>query len=275
LDEGKEKPKITDIVPPEYHKFLPLFSEAETNKLLPHHPYDYHIPLKEGFTPPFGPIYSLSRMEMEALQKWLDENLSKGFIRASSSPAGAPILFVKKGDGSLCLCVDYQGLNEGTIQNHYPLPLLHEILLCLQKAKYFTKLDICRAYNLVRMAEGEECKTAFRTWYSLFESLVMPFGLTNEPASFQHFINDVLQPYLDVFVIAYLNDILIYSDNLNDHQNYILKVLEALSKASLHLKPKKYEFHQQEVKYLGFIISTSCIKMDPAKVATIQEWPEP
>jgi hypothetical protein len=205
----------------------------------------------------------------------LDENLSKGFIHASSSPAGVPILFIKKGDGSLCLCVDDQGLNKGTIKNHYPLLLLHKTLLRLQKAKYFTKLDIHGAYNLVRMAEGEEWKTAFRTQYGLFESLVMPFGRTNTPACFQYFINDVLRPYLDVFVTAYLDDILIYSDNLDDHRKHVLKVLEALSEAGLHLKPEKYEFHQQEVKYLGFIISTSKTKMDPAKVATIQEWPEP
>jgi hypothetical protein len=274
LDEGKDKTKITDIVPPEYHKFLPLFYEAEANKLPPHCPYDHRIPLKEGFPPPFGPIYSLSRTELEALRKWLDENLSKGFIRASSSPASVRILFIKKGNRSLCWCVDYRGLNEGTIKNRYPLPLLHETLLRLQKAKYFTKLDIRGAYNLVRMAEGEEWKTVFRTYYGLFESLVMPFGLTNAPASFQRFINDVLRPYLDVFVTAYLDDILMYSDNLNDHRNHILKVLELLSEAGLHLKPKKCEFHQQEVKYLGFIISTSRTKIDPAKVATIQEWPD-
>jgi hypothetical protein len=106
LDQNKEANNILDIIPPEYHKFLPLFSEAKANKLPPHRPYDYRIPRKEGFTPPFGPIYSLSRTELEALKKWLDENLSKGFIYASSSPAGTPILFVKKSDGSLYLCVD-------------------------------------------------------------------------------------------------------------------------------------------------------------------------
>jgi hypothetical protein len=205
----------------------------------------------------------------------LEENLSKGFIWASCSLAGTPILFMKKDDGSLWLCVDYQGLNEGTIKTRYPLPLLHKTLLQLQKVKYYTKLDIWGAYNLVRMAKGEEWKIAFRTMYGLFESLVMPFGLTNAPASFQHFINDVLWPYLDIFIIAYLDNILIYSDNLNDHWNHVLKVLEALSEASLYLKLEKCEFHQQEVKYLGFIISTSSTKMDPAKVATIQEWPIP
>jgi hypothetical protein len=156
LDQNKETNNILDIIPPEYHKFLLLFSEVEANKLPPHCPHDPQIPLNEGFTLPFGPIYSLLRTEFEALKKWLDENLSKGFICASSSPAGAPILFVKKSDGSLCLCVDYRGLNEGTIKNRYPLPLLHEMLLRLQKAKYFTKLDIQGAYNLVCIAEGEE-----------------------------------------------------------------------------------------------------------------------
>jgi hypothetical protein len=163
----------------------------EANRFLPHYLYDYYILLKDGFILPFGPIYSLSRTELEALQKWLEENLSKGFICISSSLASIPILFIKKGDRSQCLCVDYQGLNEGMIKNCYPLPLLHKILLCLQKAKYFTKLDICAAYNLVRIAKGEEWKTVFRTWYSLFESLVMLFGITNTPASFQYFINDV------------------------------------------------------------------------------------
>jgi hypothetical protein len=176
----------------EYHKFLLLFLEAEANKLPLHCPYNHQIPLKEGFTPLFRPIYLLSQTELEALKKWLEENLSKGFIQASSSPASASILFVKKGDSSLQLCVEYQGLNEGTIKSHYPLPLLYETLLWLQKAKYYTKLDIRGAYNLVRMAEGEEWEIAFRIRYGLFESLVMPFGLTNAPASFQHFINDVL-----------------------------------------------------------------------------------
>jgi hypothetical protein len=109
--------------------------------------------------------------------------------------------------------------------------------------------------------------------YGLFKLLVMPFGLTNTPASFQHFVNDILQPYLNIFIIAYLDNILIYSNNLQDHWSYVLKVLEALSEASLHLKLEKCEFHQQEVKYLGFIISTSSMKIDPAKVTTMQEWP--
>ncbi len=222
--------------------------------------------------PPFGPIYSLSRVELETLKTWLEDNLSKGFIRSSSSPAGTPILFVKKSDGSLRLCVDYRGLNEGTIRNRYPLPLLRETLLRLQKAKFYTKLDVRGAYNLIRVAEGEEWKTAFRTRYGLFETLVMPFGLTNAPATFQHFINDVLRPFLDIFATAYLDDILIYSESLREHKRHVRQVLQALSDAGLHLAPEKCEFHRQSVKYLGFIITTEGVAPDPAKVATVQEW---
>jgi len=156
----EQKPKkeldLTEYIPVEYHEFLPLFSEGLAKNIPPHWPYDHKIPLQEGFTPPFGPLYLMSRTESQTLTEWLEENLSKGFIRASSSPAASPILFVKKTDGSLRLCVDYHRLNEGTIKNHYPLPLLQETLMRLSKAKYFTTLDIRGAYNLVRMAEGEE-----------------------------------------------------------------------------------------------------------------------
>src|SRR6266699_6563960 len=201
-------------IPPEYQEFGNLFYEADANKLPPHRPGDHRIPMREGTAPSFGPLYSLSRQELEALRKWLDENLAKGFIRPSSSPAGSPILFVKKKDGSLRLCVDYRDLNEKTIKNRYPLLLIQETLMQLSKAKWYTKLDIRGAYNLIRMADGDEWKTAFRTRYGLFESLVMPFGLTNAPASFQNFINDVLRPFLDIFTTAYLDDILIYSSSL-------------------------------------------------------------
>jgi hypothetical protein len=213
----------------------------------------------------------MSRAELEALKKYLEENLNKNFIRHSSSPAGAPVLFVKKADGSLRLCVDYRGLNEITVKNRYPLPLIQETLTRLSKAKWFTKLDLRGAYNLVRIAEGEEWKTAFRTRYGHFEYNVMPFGLTNAPASFQHFINDTLRDFLDVFCTAYLDDILIYSDSLAEHQIHVRQVLKKLQQAGLYLKPEKCEFHVQEVKYLGLIITTKGIQMDPAKVAAVKD----
>ena len=162
----------------------------------------------------------------------MDENLSKGFIRASSSTAGAPILFVKKLHGSLRLCMDYRELNAGTIKNRYPLPLIRETLMRLSQAHYYTTLDVHGAYNLVKVAKGDEWKMVFRMWYGLYESLVIPFGLTNAPTDFQCFINNVLHSSLDTFHIAYLDDILIYSKTLEEHQAHVKKVLEALSKSA-------------------------------------------
>jgi hypothetical protein len=146
---------------------------------------------------------------------------------------------------------------------------MQDTLMNLSRAKWFTKLDIRGAYNLIRMAEGEEWKTAFHTRYGLLESLVMPFGLTNAPATFQNFINDVLAPYLDRFCTAYLQDTLIYSDTFKEYQEHVNLVLEAFEKAGLHLEPEKCEFHHQEVKYLGLIISTEGIKMDPEKITAV------
>jgi len=182
---GKKPPAdICQLIPEHYHEFLHLFREEDARKLPPHRPYDHKIPLKPGTEPPFGPLYGMSHQQLQTLKDYVEENLDKGFIRHSSSPAGAPVLFVKKGDGPLRLCVDYRGLNEITIKNRYPLPLIQETLARLQKAKWYTKLDMRGAYNLLRMAEGEKWKTAFRTRYGHFEYTVMPFGLTNAPASF-------------------------------------------------------------------------------------------
>ena len=146
------------------------------------------------------------------------------------------------------------------------------MLMRLSKAKYLTTLDIGGAYNLVRMAEGEEWKTAFRTQYGLFESLVMPFGLTNAPADFQALIYDVLCQFLDDFCTAFLDDFLIYSNTLEEHKKQVYKVLKALLDAGLHLKPEKCHLHKQEVKYLGFIIGTNGVRMDPEKVSCVLDW---
>lgn len=270
-----EDTKLRELVPPEYHDFLQIFRKSASAALPPHRPYDHKITLKEGFQPPFGPLYALSKVELEALKKWLDDNLKKGFIRASSSPAGAPVLFAKKKDGSLRVCIDYRGLNDGTIKNRYPLPLIRETLMQLQNAKYFTTLDIRDAYNMIRIAEGDEWKTAFRTRWGLFETLVMPFGLTNAPADFQHFVNDVLRPFLDRFCTAYLDDVLIYSETLEDHRNHVRQILDKLRSAGLFVKPEKCKFHQSSVEYLGLVITTKGLQMDPKKVEAVQQWPTP
>jgi hypothetical protein len=262
-------------IPPEYHEYADLFSEQEALKLPPHRPYDHTIPLEKDATPPFGTIYPMSRTELETLRKYVEENLSKGFLRHSQSPCGAPVLFVKKADGSLRLCVDYRGLNKITTKNRYPLPLIGELLDRICRAKYFTKFDIRDGYNRLRMAAGEEWKTAFRCRYGLFEYTVMPFGLCNAPGTFQHYMNDTFREFLDKFLIIYLDDLLIYSDTLAEHKRHVRAVLDKLREAGLCLKPSKCQFHVQEVAFLGFIVGSEGIKMDPSKVAAITSWPQP
>jgi hypothetical protein len=206
---------------------------------------------------------------LRVLKKYLDDNLKKGFISPSTSQAASPVLFVKKPGGGLRFCVDYRALNAITVKDRYPLPLVTETLARLSKAKYFTKLDVIAAFNRMRIADGDEWKTAFRTRYGLFEYNVVPFGLSNAPSAFQHFINDVLHEHLDEFCSAYIDDILIYSDDLESHQKHVRWVLEATRKAGLQLDIEKCEFHVSEVTYLGLIVSTEGIRMDPRKVEAV------
>lgn len=267
--------ELRNMVPTEYHDYLDVFSRQDANTLPPHRVYDHKIPLVPGKEPPFGPLYSMNREELTALREWLDENLEKGFIRQSSSPAASPVLFVKKKDGSLRLCVDYRGLNAITVKTRYPIPLISETLTKLSRAKYFTKFDVISAFNRLRMAEGEEWKTSFRTRFGLFESLVMPFGLCGAPGSFQLFINDRLRTHLDEFVTAYLDDILVFSESLSDHRRHVRWVLEQMRKADLQLDIKKTEFHAVSTEFLGLVVSRDGIHMDSKKVQAVLGWQTP
>lgn len=266
---------LGDLLPQELWEFMDVFSPKEAEKLPPHRAHDHDIRLLEGKTPPFGPLYPMSREELIALREWLEENLRKGFIRPSSSPAASPVLFVKKPDGGLRFCVDYRGLNNISVKDRYPLPLVKESLNNLKGMKYFSKIDIVAAFNNVRIKEGQEYLTAFRTRFGLYESLVMPFGLTGAPATFQRFINDTLREYLDVFCTAYLDDILIYSRSRSEHEDHLRKVLAALRRAGLYAQMKKCEFFKTETTFLGVIVGREGIRMDPRKVETIQNWPTP
>ena len=201
-DPVKHPDYPANLVPSQYHHFLPLFTKKEADKLPPHRYVDHEIPLEADKKPPIGRMYSMSATELQEIRKWFEENLSKGFIRASSSSCASPILFVKKKDGSLRLCVDYRALNDITIKDRYPLPRIEETLNQIRGARYFTRLDLRSVYNLIRIKDGDEGKTAFRTRYGLFEFLVMPFGLTNAPATCQRFVNDTLREFLDVFCIC-------------------------------------------------------------------------
>ena len=276
LDNTSTESKPLDThIPDKYRSFLDVFSKKSADTLPPHREYDHPINLEPDTKPPFGPLYNLSELELNALREWIDENLGKGFIRTSKSPAGAPILFVKKKDGSLRLCVDYRGLNKITIKDRTPLPLIGESIDRLRRAKVFTKIDLRGAYNLLRIREGDEWKTAFRTRYGHFETLVMPFGLTNAPATFQSFMNDIFRDLLDHFVVIYLDDILIYSDTPEQHTDHVTQVLERLRSHQLYAKAEKCEFDKQQCQFLGFVISKDGVKMDDSKVKAVLEWPAP
>ena len=271
-----EQPSLPQI-PECYRDLADVFSKKEAETLPPHRgATDHYIPLEEGAKPVFGPIYNLSELELKVLKEYIDRNLKKKWIRPSTSPFGSPVLFVKKPDGSLRLCVDYRALNRMTIKNRYPIPLISEIMDRIKGATRFTRLDVLDAFNRIRVGEGEEWKTAFRTRYGHFEYLVMPFGLCNAPASFQAYINDALRDYLDDFCVAYMDDVLVYSSGtLEEHIEHVRKVLSRLKEHGLFVKPEKCEFHVTETKFLGYIISPDGVRMDPERVKTIVEWPAP
>ena len=271
----EERAAFEAAVPAAYHDFADVFSDEVASHLPPHRAYDHAIDLEEGKQPPYGPIYSMSEQELQTLREQLDNLLGKGFIHPSNSPAGAPILFVKKKDGSLRLCIDYRNLNRITRKNRYPLPLIGDLLDHLRTAKVFTKIDLRAGYHNVRIAPGHEWKTAFRTRYGSFEYLVMPFGMTNSPATFQHFMNDIFHNMADIFVIVYPDDILVYSENEADHEEHVRRVLQRLQEHNLHAKLGKCTFHTDTIEYLGVIVSPAGKSMDAAKMQVISDWPVP
>src|SRR5258708_7673337 len=257
-------------VPQEYHEFCDVFSGEKANALAPHWLYNLKINLEEGMKPFHRLIYSLLPPELTVLREFLEENVQNGFICPSKSPWGSLVLFVKKKDGSLRLCVDFCALNRVTEKDHYPLPLIPDLLNSPAPARIYSKIDLKHAYHLVCITEGDKPTTAFRTRYGSFEWRVMPFGLTNAPTVFQHFINEVLGNLLDVCAVGYIDNILIYSDSLETHWDHVQEVLRQLQEAGLYTNPKKCKFHTDTVEYLGFIFTPTGPNMTPIKVAAIR-----
>ena len=243
--------------------------------LPPKRAVEHRIDLEPGSKPPFRATHRMSPMELQEVARQLDEYLQKGHIQPSSSPYGAPILLVRTKTGDLRLCVDYRALNNQTVKDRYPLPRIEEMLDQLRGARVFTKFDLTSGYHQIAVASEGVHKTAFRTRYGHFEFRVMPFGLTNAPATFQRLMNNVLRPYLDKFVVVYLDDILVYSRDLSEHREHLRLVLGLLRQHKLHVKRSKCEFAMERVSYLGHVIDTSGVHMDPAKVDAVQAWPTP
>ncbi|KAI2657226.1 Transposon Tf2-9 polyprotein [Labeo rohita] len=254
----------SSAIPAEYLDLIEAFSQTKATQLPPHRPGDCAIDLVPGSTPPRGRVYPLSQPESEAMNTYIQEELAKGFIRPSTSPTSAGFFFVKKKDGGLL-----------TIKYCYPLPLVPPALEQLRTAKIYTKLDLRSAYNLIRICEGEEWKTAFSTASGHYEYRVMPLGLANSPSYFQAFVIEVFRDMLNRWVIVYIDDILIYSSSYAEHVQHVRAVLQRLIKHQLYCKEEKCEFHQEKIAFLGYIISPEGVAMDERKVNAVRNWPRP
>jgi len=276
----KSKPTLTreDILrrlPQEHRHQIEAFLPKNAEELPPHRPWDHKIEIMPGKQPPYHKNRPLSPAELRCVKKWIDEMLDKGFIRESTSPAAAPLLLAAKPGGGVRICHDYRGLNNVTVKNRYPLPLIRETLDSLCGAKFYTKLDVIAAFNRIRVAEGHEWLTAFITRFGLFEMLVTPFGLCNAPATFQNYINHVLHDILDDYCTAYLDDVLVFSKTRAEHTKHVEEVIRRLGAAGLQIDIGKSEFYTKKTKYLGLIISTDGMSMDPEKVQALQAWKDP
>ncbi|GJS48625.1 putative nucleotidyltransferase, ribonuclease H [Tanacetum coccineum] len=216
--------------------------------------------------------YRLAPSELEELSGQLKELQDKGFIRPSSSPCGAPVLFIKKKDGSFRMCIDYRELNKLTIKNRYPLARIDDLFDQLQGSHNFSKINLRFGYHQLRVHEDDIPKTAFRTRYGHFEFTVMPFGLTNAPSVFTDLMNAVCRPYLDKFVIVFIDDILIYSKTREEHEEHLGLVLELLKKERLYAKFSKCEFWLREVQFLGHVINGDGIHVNPSKIEAVKNW---
>jgi predicted aspartyl protease len=279
LEDKEDDEAVEQKLPACYREFRDVFSKEASDTLPPLRQWNHQIELEGEATATeavgHSPLYKLSLEELEAAKRYIMENLNKGFIAPSNAPFASPILMARKADGGLRFCVDYRKLNSITKKDRYPLPLIDDLMERLSHAKIFTKLDIRQGFHRIRMSPESEDLTTFRTRYGSYKYKVMPFGLTNGPATFQRFVNNTFMEYLDIFLTAFMDDLLIYSKNKKDHRKHVAKVLQRLREAGLQASIKKCEFHVTRTKYLGFIVTTEGIEVDPEKTAVVLNWEVP
>lgn len=267
----------TVAVAPDLQSLLNDYDDvfSEPNTLPPQRALDHAITLEADARPINSRPYRYSPLQKDEIERQVHKMLAAGLISPSMSPFASPILLVKKKDGTWRFCIDYRRLNELTIKNKFPLPVVDELLDELAGTKYFSKLDLRAGYHQIRMRPTDEEKTAFKTHHGHFQFRVMPFGLTNAPATFQCIMNEVFAPFLRKFVIVFLDDILIYSPSWEDHLKHIKLVLEKLRESQFYAKISKCSFGQTSIQYLGHIISDQGVATDPDKTAVMEQWPLP
>eukprot|EP00253_Pinus_taeda_P014522 PITA_14522 len=257
---------------PVVQEFADVFPE-EVPGLPPKRDVDFTIELIPGAAPVSRAPYRMSAPELTELKMQLQELLDKNYIRPSVSPWGAPVLFVKKKDGTFRMCIDYRQLNKLTIKNKYPLPRIDELFDQVKGETLFSKIDLRSGYHQIRIKEEDITKTAFRTRYGHYEFVVLPFGLTNAPATFMCLMNSVFHKFLDKFVLIFIDDILIYSRSRKEHEENLRVVLQTLREHQLYANFCKCDFFKEEIQYLGHVITKEGIAVDPEKIRTIMEWP--
>ncbi|GJU59652.1 putative reverse transcriptase domain-containing protein [Tanacetum coccineum] len=263
MEKKSDEKRLEDI--PVVREFPEVFPE-DLPSLPPVRQVEFQIDLIPGATPVARAPYRLAPSEMQELSNQLQELADRGFIRPSTSPWGAPVLFVKKKDRSFRMCIDYRELNKLTVKNRYPLPRINDLFDQLQGSSVYSKIDLRSGYHQLRVRDEDIPKTAFRTRYGHYEFQVMPFGLTNAPAVFMDLMNRVCKPYLDKFVIVFIDDILIYSRNKEEHANHLRIILELLKKEKLYAKFSKCDFWIRIVQFLGHLIDSQGLHVDPAKI---------
>jgi len=272
LLEKEDKPNLEDFVV--LREFRDM-SVDEIPELSPRREIDFSIDILPRSPPISKEPYQMSIPELTELKIQFQELLDKEYIRRSVSPWGAPVLFVKKKDGTLRLCVDHRQLNKMTFKNKYPLPRINDLFDQVGGAKIFSKLDLRSVYHQVRIKHQDINKTAFRTRYGHYEFVVIPFRLTNALATFMCLMNSIFSQYLDKFIVVFIDDILVYSKTKEEHDEHLRIALQTLRKHKLYAKFDKCDFYQKEILYLGHVISSEGIVVDPKKIKSIMEWPVP
>jgi len=273
---AKSEVEAKKLVPEKFHEWIKVFGKKQSERMPTRKLWDHAIDVKKGFVLRKGKVYPLSREEREEVREFVKEQLRKGYIRLSKSPQTALVFFVRKKDGKKRMVQDYRYLNEWTIKNNYPLPLISDVLENIGMKKLFTKMDLRWGYNNVRIKEGDKWKAVFTTPEGSFEPTVMFFGLTNSPATFQAMMNELLKDLINMGKVAvFIDDVMVGTESEKEHDELVAEVIKRLEENDLYVKPEKCKWKVKEVGFLEVVIGPEGIKMEEEKVKGVLEWPTP